>query len=104
MQEASRRKLKAASVLVIYSVPESLLVACCVQDGSDIERKRGVLYWSKGSDRATLIRSFWSNPGHHSRKRKGVIVNMATKPEAAAMPVPDWVKSRVDDWMKASGG
>ena len=34
MQEASRRKLKAASVLVIYSVPESLLVACCIQDGS----------------------------------------------------------------------
>ena len=31
MQEASRRKLKAASVLVIYSVPESLLVACCIQ-------------------------------------------------------------------------
>src|SRR5215472_1231480 len=34
MQEASRRKLKAVSVLVIHSVPESLLVACCIQDGS----------------------------------------------------------------------
>src|SRR5262245_21740776 len=34
MQEESRRKLKVVSVLVIYSVPESLLVACCVQDGS----------------------------------------------------------------------
>jgi len=35
MQEASRRKLKAVSVLVIYSVPESLLVACCIQDSSN---------------------------------------------------------------------
>jgi len=31
---ASRRKLKAVPVLVIYCVPESLLVACCIQDGS----------------------------------------------------------------------
>src|SRR5215471_17709335 len=45
-----QEEIESRSVLVIYGVPESLLVACCIQDGSTnlVRFNDGTVEWSPG--------------------------------------------------------